>query len=175
MPLSKEGDIIARLQHDKSQTQSYRKSVGILLDVLHEKEGIKFRDYLDAEREICSVRSVETAQAWIALLQAAEMKLPEKLPSAEEIDFERRESNGKQIRVAHFNVYLRLSLIGSCIGALSSLDMAEAKSEIESFLERFEKNTVILREERKCSIRIESKKASKKRESRRGKPRGKPV
>ena len=61
------------------------------------------------------------------------------LPSAEEIDSYENESNRNKYKVIYFNTPIRLSLIGSCISALSSLDMPEAKSEISKFLERFEK------------------------------------
>lgn len=137
--LTKEGEIISKLQDDKTQSEKFRKSAGVLLDVLEEKENIKIRDYLNAKREISSVRSLATAQAWIALLEFNEKKLPDSLPSAEEMDMEEKKNNENQTTDIYYSTTIRLSLINSSISALSYLDMPEAKSAMESFLQRFEK------------------------------------
>ena len=137
--LSKEGEIILKLQLDKTQPDYVREGAGLLLSVLGEQENLDISDYLKAKRKVSSVRSSATVLVWIALLQSTEKKIPDLLPSAEEIDREERESYAKGTNRIYYTNALRLSLLGSCVSALSSLDMPEAKSEVEAFLHRFEK------------------------------------
>ena len=135
---TKEAEVIWRLQHDKAQPDHVRNGAGIMLDVLNENPHINFRDYFDAKRQVSSVRNTATVRAWIALLNSTENKIPNSLPSAEEIDRESLESNRKNIGVIYYNAVTRLSLLESCISSLASLDMPEAKAEIKAFLQRFE-------------------------------------
>lgn len=135
---TKEAEVIWRLQHDKSQPDHVREGAGIMLDVVNENLHIIFRDYFIAERKVSSVRSLATVRAWIALLNSTEKKLPESLPSAEQIDRERRESNERKSGLIHYTNVSRLSLFGSCIAVLSSLDMSEADLEVNAAVRRFE-------------------------------------
>lgn len=133
-----EAEVIWRLQHDKSQPDHVREGAGIMLDVLNENRHISFRDYFDAERKVSSERSPATVRAWIALLHSTENRLSDPLPSAEQIDREKRDSIERKSKFIHYTNVSRLSLFGSCIAALTSFDMPEADLEVEGAIRRFE-------------------------------------
>lgn len=138
-PPSKEGIVISKLQQDKTQPAHVREGAGIMLAILEEKDNISMRDYLNAKWETCSVRNLATVQAWVALLYSVENKLPESLPTAENIKQYELESNRQNVNIVRYNTVSQLGITTICISALSSLDMPEAKSEIDAYLQRFEK------------------------------------
>lgn len=135
---TREAEVIWSLHHDKAQPVHIREGAGVMLDVLNENHQISFRDYFDAKRKVCSLRSNEVVRAWIALLNSTEKKLPDPMPSAEQIERETRESIERKSRLIHYTSVSRLSLFGSCIAALSSFDMSEADLEVNEAVRRFE-------------------------------------
>ncbi len=136
---SKEAEVIWNLQNDQKQPDYVRKGAGVLLDVLEEKENIKLRDYFNADRKVSSVRSDAIARTWIALLHSTEKKIPEVLPTAEEMNQEKQKSNKSKSRVIHYSTYTRLGLLNSCVSALALLDLPESNVELDAFFQRFEK------------------------------------
>ena len=138
-PRSKEAEVIWNLQNDQTQPEYVRKGAGVMLDVLEEKENIKLRDYFNAKRKVSSVRSNAIARTWIALLHSNEKKVPEVLPTAEEMDREKREFMKSGSKVIYYSTFNRLSLMHSCVSALALLDLPESNAELDAFFQRFEK------------------------------------
>ena len=138
-PRSKEAEVIWNLQNDQTQPDYVRKGARVLLDVLEEKENIQLKDYFNAKRKVSSVRSNAIARTWIALLHSNEKKVPEVLPTAEEMDREKREFMKSGSKVIYYGTYTRLSLMQSCVSALALLDLPESNAELNAFFQRFEK------------------------------------
>ena len=85
------------------------------------------------------MRSETIARAWIALLHSNEKKIPDELPTAEEMDREKVKSNKSKSRVIHYSTYTRLGLLNSCVSAIAVLDLPESNAELDAFFQRFEK------------------------------------
>ncbi len=131
------GEAVSAAAKDPALPVEIRESATVFERMLKNKP-ISRREFSQACGKLASTRTETACRIWISLLLAMEARIPNPLPSKEEmINFEKLVM-AKKIEPLDVESLRYMQLLHPAMEALTQFDMPEADLQVESFMRRFE-------------------------------------
>ncbi len=131
------GEAVRMAAKDSTLPAEIREGAAVFERML-QNEKISQEEFARADWKLHSRRTETTYKIWISLLSVMEARLPNPLPSKEEMDGFEKLVMEKKIDPLHIESLRYMQLLPPSVKALTQFDMPEADIQVEIFMKRFE-------------------------------------